>query len=237
MEYAPENEQGVVFLFAHLAPKLGFTSISAIRQAYPDCIARRRHHGQEEEVRIEFELYARNFKIHRHPVRGADCIVCWRNNWPDAPRRLEIIELAEYFGLGRNVWILPVLEPYKDAASRLKAVTWSVPRWARVGDVVLFYLTKPDACIRDVFRVATPVRQGSYGRPPRPDTMAGLRRICKLDDPLYLEYMREDSVLRTANFVRASLQGRRDATVHWSRIRHLMIKQNPRLRRVLEALV
>jgi hypothetical protein len=45
-------------------------------------------------VRIEFEFESKNFHEHGHPVDGCDLIVCWRHNWPDCPKHLEIVELA-----------------------------------------------------------------------------------------------------------------------------------------------
>jgi hypothetical protein len=38
MNYAPENEMGVVFLFSHLARKIGH-EIDVIRPGCPDCVA------------------------------------------------------------------------------------------------------------------------------------------------------------------------------------------------------
>jgi hypothetical protein len=40
LQYAPENEFGVVFMFSQIAKKLQFR-IEKVRAAYPDCIAYR----------------------------------------------------------------------------------------------------------------------------------------------------------------------------------------------------
>jgi hypothetical protein len=51
LRLAPENEQGVVFLFAHLAKKWRLR-VEEIRQEFPDCIAYQKTHGREKRVRI-----------------------------------------------------------------------------------------------------------------------------------------------------------------------------------------
>jgi hypothetical protein len=52
MAYAPTNEQGVVFLFGRLAPRLGF-HVEHVQTGFPDCIARRRG----KICRIEFDRH------------------------------------------------------------------------------------------------------------------------------------------------------------------------------------
>jgi hypothetical protein len=47
LQYAPENELGVVFLFSAIAKRLQFR-VEKIRAAYPDCIAYR-HSGDSEK--------------------------------------------------------------------------------------------------------------------------------------------------------------------------------------------
>lgn len=78
LHYAPENELGVVFLFASVAKKLQFR-IERIGAAYPDCIAYRHAGEVEKRVRIEFEYRSSNFKAHRHKAKDCDCIVCWHD--------------------------------------------------------------------------------------------------------------------------------------------------------------
>jgi hypothetical protein len=49
--------------------------------------------GRWQRVSIEFEFESRNFRDHGHALDGCDVIVCWRHNWPDCPRQIEIVEL------------------------------------------------------------------------------------------------------------------------------------------------
>ena len=47
--------------------------------------------GSWQRARIEFEFRSSNFRAHKHPLDGADVIVCWEHDWPDCP--IEVIEL------------------------------------------------------------------------------------------------------------------------------------------------
>jgi hypothetical protein len=89
LQYAPRNELGVVFLFAHVAKRLQFR-IEEIRAGFPDCIAYRHAGDSEKRVRIEFEFRSSSFKAHRHDSKQCDCIVCWHHDWPDVPDRMEV---------------------------------------------------------------------------------------------------------------------------------------------------
>jgi len=88
----PVNEQGVVFLFGMVARELGYL-VEAVQAGYPDCEAKRQvAAGKWQRVRIEFEFESRNFD---HPADGCHVIVCWRDNWPDRPENLEVLELSK----------------------------------------------------------------------------------------------------------------------------------------------
>lgn len=63
--YAPANELGVVFLFAHIARKWRL-SVDSLQFGFPDCIACQKIHGEEKRIRIEFEFNSRIFKNHGH---------------------------------------------------------------------------------------------------------------------------------------------------------------------------
>jgi hypothetical protein len=93
--HAPVNESGVVFLFGIMARGLGFV-VDSLRANFPDCHAKREIRPDVwKPVTIEFEYESRNFLLHRHPVDGCDVIVCWRHNWPECPKGLEVIALSE----------------------------------------------------------------------------------------------------------------------------------------------
>ncbi len=92
---APVNEHGVVYLFGVLHEAFGF-KIESVQAGFPDCIARRKVSKDKwEEVRIEFEFESRSFVAHKHDIKGVDMIICWRHNWKDCPKEIEVIELSE----------------------------------------------------------------------------------------------------------------------------------------------
>lgn len=91
---SPVNELGVVYLFGVLHEAFDF-KIESIQSAFPDCIARRKvASGKWEELRIEFEYMSKNFYQHKHDPERTDIIVCWKHNWPECPKHIEIIELS-----------------------------------------------------------------------------------------------------------------------------------------------
>lgn len=81
-------------MFGMLAKKLGYL-VENVQTGFPDCEAMHLiAPGRWQRVSIEFEFESRNFREHGHPERGCDVIVCWRHNWPDCPRHIEIVELS-----------------------------------------------------------------------------------------------------------------------------------------------
>jgi hypothetical protein len=89
--HAPINEMGVVFLFAALCDKLGF-SVDYITTKFPDCHAKRKlPNGRWRSVSIEFEYLSKDLLKHSHDVNECDLILCWEDNWTDCP--IEVISL------------------------------------------------------------------------------------------------------------------------------------------------
>ncbi len=169
-----------------------------------------------------------------HPTRGCDWIVCWEHNWPGVPSGIRIVELRREFGLGFNVWIQPVAEPYKEAISTTNGGgRWSVPSRGTDGDLLLYYHIRPDKCIKDIFRLVGPVKHVTAGWKPGKDYMAGIRRVCYLKAPVFLEDLKRDRILKTAPFTRASMQGRPDATEYWPYVCDRIVKRNPSVKRKL----
>ena len=91
--YEPINEQGVILLFAALCYDLGFR-IEAIRAAFPDALLiRKNSQGTFDKCLAEFEFRSSYYKLHNHPLKGCDLIICWENDWPQCP--IEILELKQ----------------------------------------------------------------------------------------------------------------------------------------------
>jgi hypothetical protein len=92
--HEPVNEQGVVLLFGMLAKDLGY-AIEAVQTGFPDCEAMRRIGPERwQRVNIEFEFESKSFHQHGHPSNGCDVIVCWRHNWQECPKHIEVVEFS-----------------------------------------------------------------------------------------------------------------------------------------------
>jgi len=94
LTYAPINEQGVVLLFGMMSDDLGF-SIEAIRQGFPDALVvdYRANPNRGVKKSIEFEFASSHFGRQKHPVKGAQIIVCWEHDWKNCPKEIEVLEL------------------------------------------------------------------------------------------------------------------------------------------------
>ena len=232
MRFAPQSELGVVFLFSRLAKKLRLR-VDTVQGGFPDCVAYQKSHGKENKIRIEFEFKARNFKMHRHDPNLCDWIVCWENNWPDAPKRLHIVELRREYGLGFNVWILPAAEYYRDELNNYVRANWSLPSQCHKGDLLLFYLTRKQMAIGHVFVATERAKLVKAGYRAGKDYMGDIRRVCIINSPVFLDDLRAHRVLKTAGFVRAYMIGRPNVTEYWPYLYDMIIKRNRSAKKLL----
>jgi len=230
--YAPHNELGVVFLFAHLAKRWRLR-IETIRQGFPDCIAYQKVGGREKRIRIEFEYKARNFKTHRHSASKCDWVVCWENNWADPPRNLRIIELRREYGLGFNVWAVPVEAFRAEWLHGGSRWSWSVPPQGHEGDLLIFYVKRPEKSLRFVYRLTSDAKKKKADWKKGMDHFAGVQKVYEMRSPIFLEDLKSDRVLSTAPFVRGNFQGRNRATEYWPYLYRLILRRNPTAARPL----
>lgn len=235
LDFAPGNEQGVVFLFAHLARRRFGLRVERVQQGFPDCIAYR----AGRRVRIEFEYRSSSFATHGHDPSQCDWIVCWIHDWPAHPKRLRIVELRQEFGLGFNVWVQPVgvangIDYGEALRKRRSDGQWSLPRQASKGDLVLYYRTAPSSSIGDVFRIASPVGYVKAGYRKGMDYMAGITRVCTLESPIHLRELRQHPILGSAGFVRGGMRGRSRVSAHWPELYAMVLARNPSVRRALQ---
>lgn len=84
----PQNELGVIVLFAKQAGSAGF-DIAEIQSSFPDAIVEK----EGQRYKVEFEHLASNFQQHRHDARSCDLVICWENDWPDCI--LPVLALSE----------------------------------------------------------------------------------------------------------------------------------------------
>ena len=85
-------------------------------------------------------------------------------------------------------------------------------------------------CIRDIFQLVGHVEHITAGYKPGKDYMGHIRRVCQLKAPVFLEDMQQDRILRTAAFVRATMQGRPNATEYWPYLYAMILRRNPSVR-------
>jgi hypothetical protein len=233
LDIEPNNEQGVVYLFSHVAGKRFGLHVQSVQAGFPDCLAYQR--GTRKRVRIEFEYRSRNFALHRHDPRGCDWIVCWIHDWPSVPPHIRVVELRREFGLGFSVWFQPVAGESAKSLTKTKVnPAWSVASQAGEGDLLLFYRASPESCVQDIFRVAGPVRQQRAGWKKGSDWMAPIRRVATLKAPIHFSDLRDHRVIRNAGFVRGSMAGRYRADEYWAELYRMIIKRNPPVARTLK---
>jgi hypothetical protein len=233
LRYAPENELGVVFLFAHLAKRWRLR-MDSIQSEFPDCIAFQKVQGKEKKIKIEFELQSKNFKLHGHNPSKCDWIVCWEHNWPEVPQRLKVIELRKEFGLGLNIWIMPVKDPFKEKLDKISSrAFWSLPSQCHKGDLILFYFTLPEQRIKHIFVATDRARKVKADWKNGKDYMGPIRRICLLKSPIFYEDFRNHRILSTAHFFRSQMQGRPNSTEYWPYLYDFIVRNNPEVEKKL----
>ena len=220
MTYAPTNEQGVVFLFGRLAPRLGFDA-EYVRTGFPDCIACRRG----KKYRIEFEYRASKYKC--HPSRGADVIVCWDNDWEHRPRKyqhLEIIDLKKYVDARRRVFAVSCDERARGkVVDQQKTIEWSVLSNAQVDDLIVMYRKGPASEIRDLWKIT-----GPFSPNKKWGLQAWLKLVVRLGKPLTYHELKNDPSTRDLGVVRKQFQGKSDITDDWPLLHSKIVLRNPK---------
>lgn len=229
LHFEPENEMGVVFLFSRLADSKYGLSIESVQSGFPDCIANK----DGKRIRIEFEYRSRNFSVHRHNPKECDWIVCWIDDWPEAPGNLQVIELRKVFGLGFSVWVVPIAGDYRERISEAKnGEEWTAPKHGARDDLVLYYRTAPDKFIKDIFVMEDPKYQRA-GFKRGKEWLAKITRVAKLANPVLLDELRSHPSLGDAGFVRGGFRSRYRVTSFWPQLRELILEKNPHLSRKL----
>ena len=192
LPFTPKNENGLVYVFALVAERLGF-EVESVQAGFPDCRATL----GGKRLRIEFEYLSRRFDRHGHNARRCDLVICWKHDWPAMPAGLAVLDLSKLFGQGRDVFMVAYqdeawqyLPDGREPGGRL----WSVPSSAGVGDLLLVYrpgTASEEGAITDVFRVHTPPGRIASGWRGEPDWMAEIERVARLKSPITFSRLRE----------------------------------------------
>lgn len=91
--FEPIDEMGVVYLFAGYHKRLGFPFVVRLRSKFPDAYV---IDSNGDQKTIELQFKASDFERDGHPLDGCDYIICWENDWEDAPKGSpKIIPLRE----------------------------------------------------------------------------------------------------------------------------------------------
>jgi len=238
MQYAPEGELGVVYLFSKLQKKLGYISIIKMKDTFPDCEALR---FGGRKVQIEFEFRSKNF-LNQHKVSGlrkVNEIICWEDNWPPKKRgllnkhRVAIRELRGVLGLGTNIWFHVIKKRYHESYMKVllhgpKTGTLPCHKSARKGDLLLDYFGAPINYIKGIELLTS----GAYSTKSKEfKYRAETRRIAVLKNHVAMEKMRSENSLIGAFFLKPNgLQGSPRVTEYWPQISELILRMNPKLK-------
>ncbi len=92
-------------IWGKIAQRLNLVRIEEIySNKYPDMIALKKNDDESlKNINIEFESISSNFKRHNHPTDKCDVLICWKHDWVDCPKNIEIIELCDM--MNENVFI------------------------------------------------------------------------------------------------------------------------------------
>lgn len=155
--FEPENELGVIVLFAQQCEEAGFEILS-IQAAFPDALIRR----GDVEYLVEFEYKSSNFYQHGHDSRAADLVICWQHNRDCV---LPVLALSEQ-GWQQQEIVLPSqsareIDYWKHRALRAErrprrvrestGLTFSPRQLAQIERVVSIYATDESATLRDLW--------------------------------------------------------------------------------------
>jgi hypothetical protein len=93
--YAPQDESGVVALFAILCAQgaLHWQILDLSGNKGIDCICYDEDVGKEIHVELKFLLTRSGWN---HPIEDLDYVVCWENRWHDFPK--PVFELKRFVG-------------------------------------------------------------------------------------------------------------------------------------------
>ncbi|MGD0918266.1 MAG: hypothetical protein ABSB22_17580 [Thermodesulfobacteriota bacterium] len=248
VRHAPENEAGVIMLFAKLHRRLGFPVLERIQDRFPDCWVVQKTPSGTRKTWIEFEYESANFKPHLrqlHKIRPRKgFVVCWYHNWAECEKYADVRELRQYIGFGGRVWIQSTRPKFQggldDAPRRRKDFwSWTVAGRSRPGDILLMWRagTKAEArkwgvdqnllhSIANIYEITSVPKKDKRWK-----WGANVRQIALLQNPLRLGALKSDPTIKNTPWIRAKMQGRWDVTANWWRLREMIVRLNPYLKK------
>ena len=100
--FIPTNEFGVILLFGTVMNRVGWQLVDVKPNSYPDGVFM----VDGRITLVEFEFASGNFIAHGHDARGADMVICWKN---DKKLDLPVIDLSLYYSEVDKSWRTPAL--------------------------------------------------------------------------------------------------------------------------------
>jgi hypothetical protein len=96
---APQTEQEAIILFGKLSQHLKMR-IEYVGKPFPDAFIRVKKGSRWITKAAEFELNSSDFERHGHlksMEKGKECdmIICWKDDWTEKPRELEVVEIRK----------------------------------------------------------------------------------------------------------------------------------------------
>jgi hypothetical protein len=111
---------------------------------------------------------------------------------------------------------------------------WSLPAQCHAGDLILFYFTLPDQFVGDIFVAEDRSKLVDATWREGKDHMGAIRRVCRLENPIFFEDMKRHKVLWSSPFVRVQMRGKQRVTSYWSYLHDLIVDRNPDVLAALE---
>lgn len=96
---APQTEQEAIILFGKLSQHLKMR-IEYVGKPFPDALVRVKEGSRWITKAAEFELNSSDFERHGHVKameKGKECdmIICWKDDWTNKPRKLQVVEIRK----------------------------------------------------------------------------------------------------------------------------------------------
>jgi hypothetical protein len=139
-----------------------------------------------------------------------------------------------------KIWIESVGKDHKEELSGKNEDWWTVPSKSNVGDFILFYFTKPDGCIKKIFKITKwkgLVKEKSKECPDtfdwttkKRDYFAFIEYVTDILSPITYEEIMSNTSLSNSRFVLMNMVGRNEITIEHQKVFYdLIIQKNPEL--------
>jgi hypothetical protein len=131
------------------------------------------------------------------------------------------------------VWIQPAIKSQWQWLDKENPPRWALSKRVTSGDLLLMYRGVPAKCITDIFVLSSGLTKGKAAWRKGHCYYGTIKRVCKLDSPLFLDDFRNHKVLKTSSFMRRNMQGNQLVSEYWHYLYDMIINRNPSLKKAL----